>query len=105
MFAGGGVPRCKDANGDYLTLDILTQLQASTTYGGEEAKMASSVLLEMNTQKVEVPQAPEVQQTYEIPQTSEVQQTSQIPQTPEIQQPLIVPQASEVSQNEVSYNV
>ena len=79
--------KTKDANGDYLTLDILTQLQASTTYGGEEAKMASSVLLEMNTKKVEVPQAPEVQQTSEIPQ------------------PLRVPQASEVSQNEVSYNV
>lgn len=97
--------KTKDANGDYLTLDILTQLQASTTYGGEEAKMASSVLLEMNTKKVEVPQAPEVPQTSEIPQAPEVQQTSEIPQTPEIQQPLIVPQASEVSQNEVSYNV
>ncbi|OLA94882.1 MAG: hypothetical protein BHW64_01590 [Candidatus Melainabacteria bacterium LEY3_CP_29_8] len=44
----------KDAKGDDLTYDILTQLQASTAYGGEEAKLASKVLLEMNTQKVQV---------------------------------------------------
>lgn len=46
----------KDAKGDDLTYDILTQLQSSTAYGGEEAKMASKVLLEMNTQKVQVNQ-------------------------------------------------
>ena len=44
----------KDAKGDDLTYDILTQLQISTAYGGEEAKLASKVLLEMNTQKVQV---------------------------------------------------
>lgn len=44
----------KDAKGDDLTYDILTQLQTSTAYGGEEAKLASKVLLEMNTQKVQV---------------------------------------------------
>ena len=47
----------KDAKGDDLTYDILTQLQTSTAYGGEEAKMASKVLLEMNTQKVQVEQS------------------------------------------------
>lgn len=46
----------KDAKGDDLTYDILTQLQKSTAYGGEEAKMASKVLLEMNTRKVQVTQ-------------------------------------------------
>lgn len=46
----------KDAKGDDLTYDILTQLQKSTAYGGEEAKMASKVLLEMNTQKIQVTQ-------------------------------------------------
>lgn len=46
----------KDAKGDDLTYDILTQLQASTAYGGEEAKLASKVLLEMNTQKVQINQ-------------------------------------------------
>ena len=50
----------KDANGDDLTLDILTKLQASTAYGGEEAKMASKVLLEMNTKKVEINQNEQV---------------------------------------------
>lgn len=44
----------KDAKGDDLTYDILTKLQASTAYGGEEAKLASKVLLEMNTEKVQV---------------------------------------------------
>ncbi len=44
----------KDAKGDDLTYDILTQLQTSTAYGGEEAKLASKVLLEINTQKVQV---------------------------------------------------
>lgn len=50
----------KDAKGDDLTLDILTKLQASTAYGGEEAKMASKVLLEMNTKKVEINQNEQV---------------------------------------------
>lgn len=46
----------KDAKGDDLTYDILTQLQNSTAYGGEEAKMAAKILLEFNTQKVTVTQ-------------------------------------------------